>query len=185
MKAVATPIQNHSLAAREKLFEQLYEQAFPLTARFVSRMGGTYPDAKDIFQDALLLYYEKSCEQEFVPHKTPEAYILGIAKHLWNRKFRRAGQLVTLSSEEQKLVVPADAEPDINSRRLLAYLESSGRRCLDLLRAFYYEKLPMKQIAGSMGYASDRSATVQKYKCLEKMRDGLKEKSIGYEDFLD
>jgi RNA polymerase sigma factor (sigma-70 family) len=184
MEAALTLSKSPGLARREKNFEELYEKAFPFTARFVSRMGGTFQDAKDIFQDALVLYYEKSSEAGFIPRKTPEAYILGISKHLWNRKFRHSRRMVPLTSE-QKMAPPVQTEPEINSRRLLAHLERSGRRCLDLLRAFYFEKLPMKQLAASMGYASDRSATVQKYKCLEKVREEIKHKSLGYEDFLN
>jgi RNA polymerase sigma factor (sigma-70 family) len=185
MEAVITPTSPAGPPAREALFEELYERAFPLTARFVSQLGGSFQDAKDIFQDALLLYYEKSTEESFAIRKAPEAYILGIAKHLWNRKFRYSHRLVSLTAAEEHMAPPAEPQKDVDNRRLLAYLEKSGRRCLDLLRAFYYEKLPMKQIAGNMGYASDRSATVQKYKCLEKVRDALSKKSIGYEDFLN
>jgi len=54
-----------------------------------------------------------------------------------------------------------------------------------LLRAFYYDKLSMSKIANRFGFSSERSATVQKYKCLEKVRDLVKEKSLSYEDFLE
>jgi len=45
---------------------------------------------------------------------------------------------------------------------------------MDLLQAFYYFKTPMREIAEEFGYRSERSATVQKYKCLEKVRDTVK-----------
>jgi predicted DNA-binding protein YlxM (UPF0122 family) len=56
---------------------------------------------------------------------------------------------------------------------------------MELLRAFYYDKLSMRKIAGQFDFNSERSATVQKYKCLEKVRDIVKEKSLTYEDFLE
>jgi hypothetical protein len=64
-------------------------------------------------------------------------------------------------------------------------LMATGRRCMDLLHAFYYSKLPVKQLSLRLGYGSERSATVQKYKCMEKVRDTIKKQSLGYEDFLN
>jgi RNA polymerase sigma factor (sigma-70 family) len=186
MESVGTTIDTYpGRQAREQLFEEMYEQAFSQTARFVSRMGGTLPDAQDVFQDALLIFYEKTQDPGFALHSLPEAYILGIAKHLWVRKFRKDRERVSFSSSEQEILLPAADDRDVNESRLLAVLEKSGKRCLDLLRAFYYEKRPMRQIAGALGFAGDRSATVQKYKCLEKVRDTIKEKSWGYEEFLN
>ena len=45
---------------RALLFAQLYEETFPNVAKFVANRGGTFDDAKDIFQDALVILYEKS-----------------------------------------------------------------------------------------------------------------------------
>ncbi|WP_449384784.1 RNA polymerase sigma factor, partial [Cesiribacter andamanensis] len=97
-------------------------------------MGGSLQDAKDIFQDALLCYFEKETEADLQLRSAPAAYLLGIAKHLWNRRQRKASRLVPLSELEPLLAPPPEQEPDVNSRRLLAYLEGSGRKCLDLLR---------------------------------------------------
>ena len=41
-------------AQREELFISLYKKAFPLVARYVSKMGGSFDEAKDVFQDARL-----------------------------------------------------------------------------------------------------------------------------------
>jgi len=55
---------------------------------------------------------------------------------------------------------------------------------MDLLRSFYYDELPLNDIAETYGFSGIRSATVQKYKCLEKVRETVKEKALTYEDFL-
>jgi hypothetical protein len=43
----------------------------------------------------------------------------------------------------------------------------------------------MIDIAGRFGFSGERSATVQKFKCLEKVRDTIKSKSLSYEDFVE
>ena len=163
------------LSEREKAFEYLYEQAFPPVARFISRMGGDFHDAKDIFQDALILFYEKVVGENIVIQVSASAYVLGIAKHLWNRKFRQPQNNISLDEMEKDIAIPEDlhAQPDW-STRLLKYLEMAGKKCMDMLQGFYYGSMSMQEIADTFGYGSVRSATVQKYKCLEKVRQHVK-----------
>ena len=56
---------------------------------------------------------------------------------------------------------------------------------MELLKAFYCDNMPANTIAGLFGYSGIRSATVQKYKCMETVRETIKEKSLAYEDFVE
>lgn len=166
-------------------FSGLYETAFPTVAAFVSRNGGLLEDAKDIFQDAVIVYYEKSREPGFGITNTEAAYLLGIAKHLWIRKYNREKLTVHLDSWEATLSIPEDFYTEVVDDKLLTVLGRTGKKCMDLLLAFYYEKLSMDGIRNRFGYGSERSATVQKFKCLEKVRNEVKDKSLRYEDFTE
>ena len=170
---------------RERLFREMYKQSFPRVAKFVSQMHGALDDAKDVFQDALILYYNKTMDAGFMINTTPEAYILGIAKHLWIRKFNRDMARVVFDDLERHISIPADFHPTFNEKKLLRLLEHTGRKCMELLKTFYYDRLSMREVMQAMGFASERSATVQKYKCLEKVRDTVKAKAITYEDFFE
>ena len=170
----------------ENTFEELYEQAFPLVAKFVSKSNGSYQEAKDIFHDALVIFYEKQVADTIRIQVPAEIYLLGIAKHLWFRKFKQDREQVSLSQLEQEISIPEDYfEENKEHNRLLALLKISGRKCLQLLQAIYYDQLGLPDVAIIFGYQTVRSATVQKYKCLEKVRDKVKEKSIRYEDLLE
>jgi len=185
METLALAVHASPRTKREKLFEELYETAFPVVAAFVSQMNGSFQDAKDIFQDALVIYFEKSGDSQFMITALPERYILGIAKHLWIRKFKEDRKKISLNSLESTISIPSDFFPSVHSKRILQFLEKTGKKCLDLLRGFYYEKLTMRDIAQTLGYSNEHSASVQKYKCLEKARETIKEKSITYEDFFE
>jgi RNA polymerase sigma factor (sigma-70 family) len=170
-------------SARKELFEDLYKQVFPLVARFVSNAGGTFQDARDIFQDALVIFMERCNDRNDI--EFPERYITGIAKHLWLRKYSDNKKLVSMDSFERSLSIPADFYPTVVSNRLASFLEKAGSRCIELLRAYYFDKMSMKELAASFGYGSERSATVQKFKCIEKLREVIKQKSQAYEDFFE
>lgn len=170
---------------RAALFEELYESAFPIVASFVRKMNGSFEDAKDIFQDALVIYYEKVSEGSLSIDVPPSRYILGIARHLWLRKFKNDRNNVSLDDFEKSLLIPDDFYPTASSLRILQFLETAGNKCMELLRVFYFERLAIKDIVSKLGYGSEHSASVQKYKCLEKIRGVLKEKSVTYEDFFE
>lgn len=174
-----------STADRDMFFEEMYETAFPAVASFVGQMNGSFQDAKDIFQDALIIYLEQSTESRKTINVSPDRYILGIAKHLWLRKFKEDRQKCSLDDFERALYIPTDFYPNIKSGRILQFLEVAGSKCMDLLRSFYFEKSRLKDVCKKLGYGSEHSAAVQKYKCLEKIRESIKEKSVTYEDFFE
>lgn len=181
-QAMPTTITNN-IATRQALFTQLYLDVFPMVAAFVSKRNGTLEDAQDVFQDALVVFYEKSNEAGFDAHTSREAYVMGIARHLWFRKFNTDIKVEGLDGLKDNAVPHSEA--GIDATRVLQLLERTGKKCLNLLHAFYYGQLPFRQISKLLGYSSERSATVQKYKCLEKIRDTIKENSVGYAHFID
>jgi len=166
------------------LFLKLYQRSFPAVARYVARQGGDLSDAKDVFHDALIIYYEKSRQADFPAPRDETAYLLGIARHRWCRHCQQNGQYISITEGNEAAHPAAQEEPRPLSGKIIQLLESSGRRCMEMLRAFYYDKLSIAELATRFGYRGERSAAVQKYKCLEKVRDTVKEKSLSYEDFL-
>ena len=154
----------------------LYEEIFPAVAVFVSKMGGSVEDAKDIFHDAIVIFFEKEIQVDNVA-----AYVVGIAKHLWVRKYKHDKKNVDLDDSIE--VSEDEASPIV--ARLSRLLESAGKTCLDLLQAFYYERRSVEDIATDFKYSNAHSATVQKHKCLQKVRSFVKTKSLDYESFVE
>ena len=165
---------------KEVLLTALYQSVFPPLCKYISRRGGSLEEAKDIFHDSLVIYYEKDLATDAVMDE--KAYVFGIAKHLWNKKHKAQQRYTELA--EQSLDVPEQSKTVVSSR-LVLFLQQTGQKCMDLLQAFYYENQNAEKIAARFGYSGVRSATVQKFKCLEKVRDLVKSKAQQYEDFLE
>ncbi len=182
MQIAATEERTITDKTRQAFFEQLYLDVFPQVAAFISRSDGSLADAKDVFQEALLVFYEKQRSGHAAIHTSDEGYLFGIAKHLWFRKFGRDRNIEQLGEGVSDIAY--QTEESIDEQRMLQLVERAGERCLNLLHAFYYEQKSLMKIASAFGFSSVRSATVQKYKCLEKIRATVKQKSIEYADFL-
>lgn len=181
--------ENTSLNDREAWLTTLYKNTFPLVAKYVSRMGGSLDEARDIFQDALIIYYEKTVRAELNLEYSDKAYLFGIARHLWNKRFKEGEKQISIDEfgtdfDEEAALFKAD-DQEISTSRLFQLLQTAGQRCMQLLSAFYYEKLKMENIAERFGFSGPHSATVQKFKCLEKVKETVREKSISYEDVLE
>lgn len=169
------------LTQRQELFINLYKSAFPAVAKYVGRLGGNFDEAKDVFQDALVVYYEKISTQPSALNNDT-AYLVGIAKNLWLKRYRQSAQNISLTD----LDMPADEQEESPSNnRLMRFLNKAGQKCMELLKSFYYDQQPLQEIAEEFGYSGVRSATVQKYKCLEKVRETIKEKALAYDDFME
>ena len=166
---------------REELLTSLYLEAFPLTAAMVQKNGGSIDDARELFQQAVVIFYEQVLTQHKAVHTSHSAYLQGIARHLWYQYHKSQDKLQPLEGIDLK----EEQQESVASNKLLHFLEMAGKRCMDMLKAFYYDKTDLKEIAGNFGFSGTRSATVQKYKCLEKVRTLVKEKELTYADFTE
>ncbi len=157
----------------------IYRDTFPRVARVVQQLGGDLETAKDLFHDALIIYLEKQQQHQLSIRTSVQAYLVGITKILWFRQFRNDSRQRPLDDVADDISIPEDfySPPPEKSRTLLQQLQVAGKKCMQLLQAFYYRQLSMQEIAATFNYKSTHSATVQKYKCLEKVREQIKQAS--------
>jgi|UPI000591AABE RNA polymerase sigma factor (sigma-70 family) len=173
---------------REEAFRQLYDCCYPQVLRLVKLHGGQAAEARDVFHDALIILYEKHLSGQLDFSGSPTAYLVGIAKHLWRRQSGKRGRQIPFSHFERGLeayAVPIADQPEKPRLRLFKFLTVAGRRCLDILQAFYYQQTPLPKIAEEFGFSNTRSATVQKHKCLKKIQTAIQEKQLDYEAVVD
>lgn len=170
-----------TLNDRTRLLESLYKTVFPKVATFVANRGGTFDDARDIFHDALVIFYEKYAGELNNIYSGEGPYIIGIAKHLWLRKYKAGQKFVELTESEKAISIPEDYFHE-SDNRLISILSLTGKKCMELLQAFYYENLGLGQIKSLFNFSTVHSASVQKFKCIEKVRETIKKKAIGYEE---
>jgi len=173
-------INSNRTMDRQELFTNLYKRAFPTVAGYISRRGGKLDEAKDVFQDALIAYYEQVILTDS-PLNNDIGYLVGTAKNLWLKRYGQSNQHLSLDNVD--IALPTQESP--SSSRLFRFLEIAGHKCLEMLKSFYYDQMSLQEIADEYGYSGPRSATVQKFKCLEKIRASVKQKSLVYDDFME
>lgn len=162
------------------LLDRVYEQAFYEVAKYVSRRGGSLQDAKDIAHDAIIALHDQLHRGRNVDNEV--AYIVATARNMWYQRSKMLSASQSLSDLEE---LTQNEVATINEKKLLHLLEVSGQKCLELLTACYFTLRDIKVVANKFGFSSEHSASVQKYKCIEKLRNKVKQNALAYEDFFE
>ncbi|HOZ41003.1 MAG: sigma-70 family RNA polymerase sigma factor [Flavobacteriales bacterium] len=156
---------------QHKALVKLYAH-LPKVERMVRNHSGTRADAKDLFQDALIILLGKAKDEGFTLSCSISTYLYAICRNRWQEELRRRGrftqELEALPEEPNDLgAVLADEQNISLAERALQAL---GDKCQELLKRFYLLKEPLLTIAKSIGLAGEGAAKTRKYKCLEEAR---------------
>lgn len=173
----AAQLQHALQTSRTQTLTDLYRHAFPMVRHHVRQHGGTAQDAQDVFQDALVVFYEKAVGGTLVLTASASTYLVAVAHNLWRREleWRQRHPLADLNEEHHQVPDAAAVEPEITiEASVLDYVEQLGEKCRSILLSFYYFRQPLEQIAATHQYRTVRSATVQKFKCLERLRNATR-----------
>lgn len=165
-----------------RFYAERYRRFFIQVARLISKNGGTLEHAEDVYHDALIIYYEKLMQRDFNLRISEEAYVMGIVKNLWSKRIK--GELAFT-----ELTEGADFSAEeihvVDQKRLYNAVLVAGKKCLDMLTMFYHNRSTLSHIAAAVGLGSEHSVAVQKYKCLEKIRETIRKNSLCHEDFFE
>ena len=153
-------------------FVKLYGH-LPMVERMVRQNSGSKADAKDVFQDALIIFHRKAKDNGFVLTSAISTFLYSVCRNLWRDELRRRDKALN----EWKLEDTADDPADVSvllaqeSRFQLAEkaIASLGDKCLEILRRSIARE-PLTEIAKALGFAGEGAAKTRKYKCLEEAR---------------
>ncbi|MFT4601177.1 MAG: RNA polymerase sigma factor (sigma-70 family) [Arenicella sp.] len=158
---------------QEKAFARLYKY-FPKVEKHILVNSGSKEEALDIFQDALVLLYQKVNAGDMKADTKIDGFLINSCKLLWSNELRkkkvRKGDDSGLGNIQNEDELDALDEKESKFKIVDQALQNLGIKCKKILELFYYKSLSMDEIAKEFGYKSVKSAKVQKYKCMESAR---------------
>ncbi|MFZ4057418.1 MAG: RNA polymerase sigma factor [Ferruginibacter sp.] len=164
------------LATNDKqAIEAIYRENFASIQSFVLNNNGSIDDARDIFQEAIIVLYEKSKSATFSLNCQIKTYVYSICRRLW---LKRLQQLNRYSTQVENLeeIIPVEEEIEEHEKRNTDFIlmeqamAKIGEPCKSLLDAYYLQKKNMQDIAAEFGYTNADNAKTQKYKCLVRLK---------------
>jgi len=154
-------------------FRKVYVLHFNMIRYLVIKNSGREEDASDVFQDALVVLFEKLNRPDFVLSSSLKTFLYAICRNLWLKRLEKSRREsfvdfeVFDKAEEEEEELLAGEE---NKAKLRRSLQALGEQCRKVLVLFYFFKKSMEEIAAELNYTNADNAKNQKYKCLQRLK---------------
>ncbi|MEO6718964.1 MAG: sigma-70 family RNA polymerase sigma factor [Ferruginibacter sp.] len=164
------------LAQNDKnAIEVIYRENYGAIQSFVINNNGSADEARDIFQEAMIVLYEKSKLPKFSLSCQIKTYLYSICRRLWLKRLQQLSKYSTqVESLEETIPVEEEIEDHEKRNEDFILMENAmakiGEPCKSLLDAYYIQKKSMQDIAADFGYTNADNAKTQKYKCLLRLK---------------
>lgn len=155
--------------------ETIYRENYAVIQAFIVKNNGYPDDARDIFQEAMIILFEKAKSSSFVLSCQIKTYLYSVCRRLWLKKLQKQNRYnPSIETIQETVAVEDEIETHEKRNEDFTLMENAlskiGEPCKSLLEAFYIQKKSMPEIAASFGYTNADNAKTQKYKCLVRLK---------------
>lgn len=159
----------------ERALAFLYKLYFPMISHFILSNSGTEDEAKDIYQEGVIVFYEKIRDNSLELSCQIKTYLYSVCRRLWLKRLAEKGRYVTKLEETDNFVpVEEDTQQHEEQERQFGVmgeaLSQLGEPCRSLLEDYYINTQSMQVITEKFGYTNTDTAKNQKYKCLQRLK---------------
>ncbi|OFX21768.1 MAG: hypothetical protein A2041_13920 [Bacteroidetes bacterium GWA2_31_9b] len=160
------------------LLKRIYSEFFPDIQKFIIDNNGSSQDAKDIFQESIIIIYRKLKIGNITISKSFSLYLLGISRFLWIHQISQnkinSVQLNQYANYESLPDFEFDEIEKHNQYKLYQYhFKKLGEDCQKILEMFL-NNIPIKEIARKLGNTTENYIKSRKYKCKEQLVNNIK-----------
>ena len=161
--------------SNKKAVEAIYRENFNMVQSLIINNNGSSDDAKDIFQEAMIVLYEKVKSGGFELNCQVKTFVYSVSRRLWLKRLQQQNRYST-AGDSMEAIIAVDDELETHEQRNAEFemmdkaLSHIGEPCKSLLEAYYLQKKSMQVIADNFGYTNASNAKTQKYKCLLRLK---------------
>jgi DNA-directed RNA polymerase specialized sigma24 family protein len=160
------------------ILKLIYSNYSDRIKNYILTKGGTIDDAKDIFQDALIIIYNKSLQPDFELTSQFYTYLFGICNNLWQRKKQKKSNNTVTIPDDNGYISGQSIEKDIlRQERFNLYernLQKMGVFCKELLVAFFRGE-SMTKLTEMFDLKNEHTTRNRKYRCQKKLEKLIKD----------
>ena len=174
-------ILDHISRGDETALDYLYKKYYPMMTKMVLKNNGTVEEANDVYQDALIVFWQKVISGDLKITSKISTYLYSICKNCWLKELSRKKRLSY--TDQEGSIVQSEPE-DIMSKVVQDAMEVLGDPCKNVLTYYYFNEMSMSEIADRMNYSNADTVKAKKYKCKKRL-DVLIKKNYAQEDFFN
>ena len=153
----------------------LYQEHYPMIKHLITTNNGSEADAKDIYQEGIIVLYERIRSGEFELLSKLKTFIYAVCRRLWLKELRKmnrfTGDIENHEQSENWGHQMDEIEQETAQRKMLEKnIDALGEPCKTIIVDFFYHGFTMEEIAEKMNYTNAANAKNQKYKCLQRLK---------------
>ncbi len=160
-----------------KVESVFYKLHYHMVKSIVQQNSGTSDDAKDIYQESILAVFYKIRRGE-LDHRSAslKTYLYSVAKNKWNYHLREIKKVDMIVLDGEYSFAEVNDEKQVledRHNRVEMALDMIDELCVNIIKAYYLEKMNMKNMAVRFGYKDENSMKKRKSLCLKAARQNL------------
>jgi RNA polymerase sigma factor (sigma-70 family) len=167
----------------DKALDYLYRKYYKMMVKLVINNSGSEEEAKDIYQEALIVFWQKVTSGNLVLTSKISTYLYSICLNLWRKELDRKSRYSYGENEKEEIEIIDDDKAE-RIKIVNDCINALGENCRKILTYYYFDGLSMNDIADKLGYANPDTAKTKKYKCKKRL-DLLIKSRYKASDFLD
>lgn len=168
----------------DRVLAHLYESTLKKVKYYILKNGGNSEQAKDIFQDAVIILFNQVRKNKFEEKFSIDAFVFTVAKNLWITSIRRSSRMD--NHEDMSIFGSKVHEKDLlsdlinkeKSAAISQLFSQLNEKCRLILHYYNHERWSMKEISEKLGYTNENVAKSSHYRCklaLMRLISGNKE----------
>jgi RNA polymerase sigma factor (sigma-70 family) len=157
----------------------MYRNYHDFLSIYIQQHSGSREDAEDVFQEVVVAFIDLVQKNKFRGEATVKTFLFALNRNIWlnELKKRKTSAVREMKFEQSK----PEEEPGIadyigareGRQELMNVLSGLGEVCQQILVAYYYQNLSMKEILETLHYESEQVVRNKKHKCMKKLEEML------------
>lgn len=165
----------------ERVIDYLYKKNYKMMVNLIMKNNGSEDEARDIYQDALIVFWQKAKTDDFVLTSKISTYLYSVCMNLWRKELDRKSRL---SYDAIEYGESKDYDKEERAKIVNQCIDELGDTCKKILMYYYFDNLSMQDIAVLLGFANADTAKTRKYKCKQELDKKIKSQ-YSSSDFQD
>jgi RNA polymerase sigma factor (sigma-70 family) len=159
------------------VLNQVYREILPCVESFVVQNGGNEEQALDVFQDAMMIIYDKICKGTFSLQCKFSTYLYAVCKKVWiqehKKQISRLKKLNEIAVVAEKEARYAQEGTDEMMELFHKHFNLLGKGCQKMLR-LYFNGATIEDIREFMGFRTVHQASDKKYRCKKALIESIR-----------
>lgn len=159
-----------------QVLEFMYRDYRPIIRLLIYQRGGSWDDAKDIFQDAMIELIKMTADLSYNPKCKMKTLLYAISKNLWSKRLRRIKREQQFTIPDHDIMVeahfPEQGDMELYENLFWSTFKDLPETCRKVLK-LYWDNLNPQEISKLLnrteGYVRKRKST-----CTERFVDAVK-----------